>query len=82
MGDLDKFSYDTIASTITSLENFSNTNAINDDLHTLLGLVSSVISHFYVARGYAASPDVPRPLDYYQNMNSARQLIQQIKRMK
>ena len=82
IGDLDGFSYDGLASAITELETFFNTNTNNPDLHTLVGLVSSIISHFYVARGYAATPDVPRHLEYYQNMNSARRLIQQIKELK
>jgi hypothetical protein len=81
-GDLDGFSYEGLASAITELEKFSSANSDNDNLHTLLGLLSNIISHFYVARGYAASPDVPRHFDYYQNMNSAKRIIGQIKRMK
>jgi hypothetical protein len=81
-GDLDSFSYDGLASAITALESFSNINNSNDDLQTILGLVASITSHFYVSRGHAAMPDIPRHFDYYQNMLSARRLIQQINKMK
>jgi len=81
IGDLDGYGYDGLALAITELESFSSTHNTNDDLQIVLGLVSSITSHFYVARGYA-TPDVPRHFEYYQNMNSARRVIQQIKNMK
>jgi len=80
-GDLDIYTQDEISRTITSLESFRNTNSTNNDLFTLCGLVSNVISHLYVARGHA-TPNVPRNIEYYNNMNEMRRLIQQIKLIK
>lgn len=80
VSDLDLYGYDDIDGAIRSLESFLSDNSSEDDLYALRGLVSDVISHLYVARGYA-TPDVPRDLQYYQNMNKARNVIRQIKRM-
>jgi hypothetical protein len=75
--DLDYFTSEEIASTIASLENFVAEQNNNDDLYIILGLMGQIISHLYVARGYATS-DIPRPLEYYQSMNAAKQLIWQM----
>jgi hypothetical protein len=80
-GDLDRYNYDDIAGTINSLEAFQNANSTDDDLYTLCGLVSSITSYLYVARGYA-TPNVPRDLQYYQSFNAVRRLIQQVNRVK
>ncbi len=80
-GDLDRYSSGEIGGTINSLESFRDRYSADDDLFTLCGLASNIISHLYVARGYA-TPNVPRDFKYYQNMNDVRRLIQQIKRMK
>ena len=80
-GDLDRYTAKEIGGTITSLESFRDTHSADDDLFTLRGMVSTIISHLYVARGHA-TPNVPRELKYYQSMNAVRDIIQQIKRMK
>ena len=76
--DLDYFSHEAIASTIMSLEDFRRKYSNNDSLRILLGLVSNIISELYIARGHA-TPNLPRPLEYYRSMNSTRMQIENIK---
>jgi hypothetical protein len=80
-GDLDRYGYDEIAGTIVSLESFQSMHSADNDLFMLCGLASSIVAHLYVARGYA-TPNIPRDIQYYQNMNNVRRIIQQIKRIR
>lgn len=80
-GDLDKYTTGEIGGTISSLESFQGMHSTDDDLFAVCGLVSTLISHLYVARGHA-TPNVPRDFNYYQSMNSVRRVISQIKQMK
>jgi hypothetical protein len=75
--DLDYFAADEISLNINFLDNLQNSYFTDDELSTLLGLVNQIVNHRYVARGYA-TPDIPRPLEYYKNMNAAKQLFRQI----
>jgi hypothetical protein len=76
--DLDHFSSHSITETINGLEKFTSAVSDFEELDMLLGMLSNVISHLYVARGYATSHP-PRPPEYYQSMNAARKVIMQIR---
>ena len=79
-GDLDRYGQDELTGTIGDLESFRDTHSADDDLDTVCGMASRVISAMYVARGLAIR-NVPRDDRYYDKMNEIRGLIQQIKRM-
>jgi len=79
--DLDWYDYEELNGIIHDLENFQTSYCNEDDLRAVCGLVATIISHLYVARGHAI-PIVPRDFEYYQQMNAIRSLIQTIKRMR
>ena len=79
-GDLDRYSYEDIAESIRLLEDFRSRYDNDENALVILNLVSDVISYLYVARGYATS-NVPRTIEYYQQMNFVRRLLQQIKNL-
>jgi MinD-like ATPase involved in chromosome partitioning or flagellar assembly len=76
--NLNYFTADEISDYISDLENIRNEHSYDDEADVLLGYISQVISHLYVAEGYATD-DVPRNIEYYRNMESARRLFREIK---
>ena len=78
---LDNFTQQELSQTIKAFERFQNSYYTYDDLDILMGLVSQVISHLYVARGLATT-DIPRALKYYNSMQKVRSLFRTIKGMR
>lgn len=79
--NLNFFTAGEIASTISSMENFQNAYSDEENADVLLGYISQIISHLYVAEGYATD-DVPRHIEYYRNMEAARRIFRQIKNLR
>ena len=76
--NLNYITADEISDNISDLEDIQNTYSDEDDADILLGYVSRLIAHLYVAEGYATD-DVPRNIEYYSHMEAARRLFRQIR---
>lgn len=79
--NLNFFTATEIADTITSMERFQNDCSDEENADILQGYISQIISHLYVAEGYATD-DVPRNIEYYRNMEAARGLFRQVKNLR
>lgn len=79
--NLNNFTALEISNNISSLESIQNTYSDDDEADILLGFISQVVAHLYVAEGYATD-DVPRNIEYYRNMEAARRLFRKIKRLR
>lgn len=79
--NLNYFTASQIADTISSLEDFQNAYSEEENADVLLGYISQITSHLYVAEGYATD-DVPRNIEYYRNMEAARRLFRQIRNLR
>jgi hypothetical protein len=76
--DLDHFTAQEIWSNICDLDRLLNIHSQDYKLSTILGLINQILNHLYVARGLA-TPDIPRPWEYYKRMNAAKQLFRKIR---
>lgn len=79
--NLNYFTASEIGNTISSMEHFQNAYSEEENADILLGYISQIISHLYVAEGFATD-DVPRNIEYYRNMEAARRLFRQIKNLR
>ncbi|MEW5941040.1 MAG: hypothetical protein AB1750_15340 [Chloroflexota bacterium] len=80
-GNFNYFTSDEIGNTITFLQNIQDTYSDDDDADILLGYISQIKPHLYVAEGLATI-DLPRDIEYYRNMEAARNLFRQIKSLR
>jgi len=76
--DLDEFSFKKISEDLKFLEDFTNQISRDPKTRRVQGLVTQLIPHMYLARGYA-NPNPPRPLEYYSNMQEARKYWRRIR---
>jgi hypothetical protein len=76
--DLDEISKEKINSDLMYLQKIRRFRSTDRYLKRVQGLIAKIIPHFYRSRGFATR-DVPRDLEYYSNMEEARNCWLQIR---
>jgi len=77
--DMDHFAFDQVSADISTINQMLDGTANNDEFQHINDLLSRIVPHLYVARGFASN-EIPRKLEYYSNIQECKNLFRQIVR--